>query len=283
MLKKLAKLGESPIMKKLTILMPLFILAFCIFFTAKGFAAPTAFEQRALFIEHCKTYLGTPYKYGGLTKNGMDCSGFIYTAAKESIELKLPRRSEDLYLSCEKISKDEMQPGDFLFFKASTRINHAAVYIGNGEFIHAASDGPKTGVVISTFDENYWARTYTASGRILPEVSSEEVILLESKDQKPAENAKTEEIVALPKAKKDSVDVSATKTKPAEKQKPSIVVESKPNKTEENQNKVQVILSIPGSKKNTPIKEEIAPIFSAIESFIENELNVTITVEGLIN
>ena len=147
-------------------------LIFCIIQTACGLSPQ---EQRERFIEQCKSYLGTPYKYGGTNKNGMDCSGFIFTSAKESLGLNLPRRSEDLFNSLEHIEKADLQPGDLLFFKASTRINHAAVYLGENNFIHAASDGPKTGVIISNLDESYWKQTFAGCAKLLPHLSEKEL------------------------------------------------------------------------------------------------------------
>lgn len=133
-------------------------------------------EQRTLFLEQCKSYLGTPYKYGGITASGMDCSGFIYTSAKESLGMKLPRRAEDLYNATEHIDKSQLQPGDFLFFKAASTVNHAAVYLGNDQFIHSASDGPNTGVIISNLSDSYWNTTFVGCGKFLPVATHPEKI-----------------------------------------------------------------------------------------------------------
>ncbi|MBO6100309.1 MAG: C40 family peptidase, partial [Spirochaetaceae bacterium] len=133
-------------------------------------------EQRTLFLEQCKQYLGTPYKYGGISKTGMDCSGFIFTSAKQSLGIKLPRRAEDLYNATERLEKEQLQPGDFLFFKAANTVNHAAVYLGDDEFIHSASDGPKTGVIISKLSDSYWNTTFVGCGKFLPVATHPEKI-----------------------------------------------------------------------------------------------------------
>ncbi len=158
-------------MKRITfILICLFLVVFC-FSIATALAIPSPEEQRQSFIECAQSFLGVPYKYGGLTEEGFDCSGFIYTVAKNSLHISLPRRSEDLYLKTEPVSDEERQPGDILFFKANTHINHAAIYLGDDQIIHAVSDGPKTGVIISSIHEDYWERTYVSTRRFLPRIS----------------------------------------------------------------------------------------------------------------
>ena len=158
-------------MKRITfILICLFLVVFC-FSIATALAIPSPEEQRQSFIECAQSFLGVPYKYGGLTEEGFDCSGFIYTVAKNSLHISLPRRSEDLYLKTEPVSDEERQPGDILFFKADTRINHAAIFLGDDQIIHAVSDGPKTGVIISSLHEDYWERTYVSTRRFLPRIS----------------------------------------------------------------------------------------------------------------
>ncbi len=185
--------------------------AFFLFFILQTACGLTPQEQRERFIEQCKSYLGTPYKYGGTNKKGMDCSGFIFTSAKEALGVDLPRRSEDLYNSLEHIEKADLQPGDLIFFKATTRINHAAVYLGNNTFIHSASDGPQTGVIISNLDENYWKQTYAGCAHFLPKLSEQEMASLlkgekKTPDEKPEpEKPKTEEPAIAKAAEKQTV------------------------------------------------------------------------------
>ena len=116
-----------------------------------------------------KTYLGVPYRYGGQTRSGMDCSGFICTVFQEAVGETLPRQSSSIYSSVMKISDAQRQPGDLVFFSVygNDRVGHVGIYLGNDEFIHAASDGPKTGVIISKLSENYWRRNYIGAGRVL--------------------------------------------------------------------------------------------------------------------
>jgi hypothetical protein len=135
-------------------------------------AAPrsgAALESRNAMIAYSKKFIGTPYKAGGTDERGMDCSGFLYTVARESIGLQLPRTSAALYGMARLVSDEEREPGDILFFRtADAKISHAALYLGNDQFIHAASEGPNTGVIVSSLKETYWKHTYTGAGQILP-------------------------------------------------------------------------------------------------------------------
>ena len=233
---------------------------FCILQTACGL---TPQEQRERFIEQCKSYLGTPYKYGGTTKKGMDCSGFIFTSAKESLGLNLPRRSEDLYNSLEHIEKGDLQPGDLIFFKATDRINHAAVYLGDNTFIHSASDGPKTGVIISNLDESYWKQTYAGCAQLLPKMSEQELASLLKGEKKTAdenpepEKAGTEEIQVAKTAEKTNAQANIQKE--AVETVPDSPVVMKENKTGGGGTKA---LRIEPRQKNENM-EEVAQVQSA--------------------
>lgn len=136
-------------------------------------------KQREELILAAKNYLGTPYRYGGASKAGIDCSGLVYMAALDSGLAALPRTARGMYNKVERISDFERQAGDLVFFSAYGLISHVGIYLGNGKFIHSASDGPSTGVIISNLSENYWKRHYFSSGRFIsptqenPEIQEE--------------------------------------------------------------------------------------------------------------
>ena len=223
-------------------------------------------EQRTLFLEQCKQYLGTPYKYGGISKTGMDCSGFIFTSAKQSLGIKLPRRAEDLYNATERLEKEQLQPGDFLFFKAANTVNHAAVYLGDDEFIHSASDGPKTGVIISKLSDSYWNTTFVGCGKFLPVATHPEKI---GKVFPQKEEAEVVQVVETPvKAEVEELPVAVAvveEKKPVEPEpiepidEGFVQVEAVPAGTE-NQGEVFTAIPVPGtiSAGDTPSAEEIA-------------------------
>jgi probable lipoprotein NlpC len=135
--------------------------------------AQAAREARLKVIGAAGTYRGTPYRYAGIDRSGLDCSGLVYVSFRDALGVSTPRSTTGLYGWVEKISAGELQPGDLLFFKTdnSGQMSHVGIYTGEGRFIHSASAGPVTGVIVSAMDEKYWRRTYAAAGRALPAVS----------------------------------------------------------------------------------------------------------------
>ncbi|MCL2558683.1 MAG: NlpC/P60 family protein [Treponema sp.] len=113
---------------------------------------------------------GAPYLSGGATEAGMDCSGFVYLSFSEALGVSVPRTSESLFLWAQRIAPEQRQPGDLVFFSGGSagRIDHVGIYIGAGRFVHSASQGRRTGVILSALDEPYWAGIYAGSGRALP-------------------------------------------------------------------------------------------------------------------
>lgn len=117
-------------------------------------------------IEESRRWLGTPYKYGGCTRKGTDCSGMVMTIYLDIAGVKLPRQSRMQQEFCRKISRKELAPGDLVFFtvkSGSSRVGHVGIYIGKGEFIHSSSS---KGVVISSLDQNYYVRHFHSCGRV---------------------------------------------------------------------------------------------------------------------
>ncbi len=130
-------------------------------------------SPRLSFINAAYKYLKTPYKYANADVNGMDCSGLVYRSSLDSVKIALPRSASGLASFAKRIRNEEVMPGDLLFFNTAgttvEKITHVAIYIGGGEFIHSASEGPATGVIISSLEEKYWKACYRFAGRILPE------------------------------------------------------------------------------------------------------------------
>ena len=126
-------------------------------------------DPRGEFVKHAKTFLGVPYSYGGMSRDGLDCSGFVNLVTFETFDVALPRSAAQLFAQTEAVSEIDKQLGDLVFFKTTgATISHVGIYLGANKFIHSASDGPHTGVIISSLEENYWQRTYMAARRILP-------------------------------------------------------------------------------------------------------------------
>jgi len=127
-------------------------------------------EARARLLAAAGKYERTPYRYGGRDRKGLDCSGLVSLSFFEALGISVPRSAESLYSWVEKISIDNAQPGDLVFFRTTktNKISHVGIFTGDGRFIHSASEGPVTGVIYSRLDERYWSRTYAGAGRAFP-------------------------------------------------------------------------------------------------------------------
>ncbi len=118
-------------------------------------------------LEEAYAWLGTPYRLGGETRNGVDCSGLTCMAYKEATGIKLPRSSREQADFCHRVRRSELRPGDLVFFssrRGGDRINHVAIYVGDNSIIHATSS---QGVVVSNLDEDYWKSHFYSCGRVL--------------------------------------------------------------------------------------------------------------------
>jgi cell wall-associated NlpC family hydrolase len=117
--------------------------------------------QRRQIIETAKQYLGIPYKTAGSTPNGFDCSGFVWYVYRTAIKMDVPRSSRGVWASnAETFALKDAKPGDIVVFSANKgggSINHTAILLDGDTMIHAVSDGPRRGILISPLNDKYFA------------------------------------------------------------------------------------------------------------------------------
>ena len=112
--------------------------------------------------------VGTPYRYGGNTPaGGFDCSGLVDFVFRDAAGLALPRSTRELIdLKAPKIDRDDLQPGDLVFFNPrGGRVSHIGIYVGEGRFVHAPSQGGT--VRLDRLDDRYWAKSFVGAKRVL--------------------------------------------------------------------------------------------------------------------
>ncbi len=115
-------------------------------------------------------WIGTPYRFGGSSKRGIDCSAFTKELYSEVFNLDIKRNSRDIFSMVSPVGKDELKEGDLVFFKIhSRRISHIGIYLGNNRFAHASSKG----VAISSLDDAYYSRYFYKGGRLLSSFKSQ--------------------------------------------------------------------------------------------------------------
>jgi murein DD-endopeptidase len=106
---------------------------------------------------------GTPYRYGGATLDGFDCSGLVFYAHRQ-LGVSVPRTSRDQAEQAQSIKPRKLQRGDLVFFKiGSRRVNHVGIYVGKKRFVHAPGAGKP--VTINSLDDDFYSEAFFSAGR----------------------------------------------------------------------------------------------------------------------
>lgn len=113
---------------------------------------------------HFSAWRGTPHRWGGLSRSGVDCSGFVYVTYREVFGLRLPRDTRGQSRVGRGVSREELREGDLVFFRIGPKKRHVGIYVGDGEFIHASSS---RGVMRSSLELPYWRDAYWKSIRVV--------------------------------------------------------------------------------------------------------------------
>jgi NlpC/P60 family len=114
-------------------------------------------------VDYVHQWYSVPYRIGGTSKEGIDCSAFVQGIVGDAFGVQLPRTAREQALYCTEIEKKDLQEGDLVFFNTTGGISHVGLYINNNKFVHASTS---MGVVISDLDEPYWQRRFVKAGRM---------------------------------------------------------------------------------------------------------------------
>ncbi len=111
--------------------------------------------------------LGIRYKWGGTTpQSGLDCSGLVQFVFQEVTGVTLPRSAKELSRIGEKVARDDLKPGDLVFFNTRRfAYSHVGIYLGDNRFIHAPRRGRE--VEVATIDAAYWAKHFDGARRLM--------------------------------------------------------------------------------------------------------------------
>ncbi len=115
--------------------------------------------------EAVRSYIGVPYAYGGESRDGMDCSGFVRIIYRKVYGVELPRSSADMFRCGRSVGRRSLRPGDLVFFGTSGKgVTHVGIYMGGGKFAHVSRS---RGVVISKLGSTYYRWRYIGARRIV--------------------------------------------------------------------------------------------------------------------
>jgi lipoprotein Spr len=126
-------------------------------------STPAEEVKNTKMFEFIDDWYGTPYRLGGTTKKGVDCSAFSQFLFASVYGLSIPRTAREQYNLTNRISRTELKEGDLIFFNTRGGISHVGVYLQNNKFVHASTSG---GVMISDIFDEYWVRRFVGVGRL---------------------------------------------------------------------------------------------------------------------
>ncbi len=118
--------------------------------------------QNAL-LKSFENWKGTRYSFGGDSSRGIDCSALTRRVYREVFSFELPRVTKDQIKVGRHVSRNNLKPGDILYFRPDGKYNHTAVYLGNSLFINASSS---KGVILSSMEHSYWSKYFVHGVRV---------------------------------------------------------------------------------------------------------------------
>ena len=125
-----------------------------------------AASQTGDLVMRALSLIGVRYKRGGNSEDsGLDCSGLVNLVFRDTLSLQLPRRAEEISRVGDKVDKDQLKPGDLVFYNTLRRaFSHVGIYLGDGRFIHAPARGGA--VRVENMDQPYWSKRFNGARRV---------------------------------------------------------------------------------------------------------------------
>lgn len=121
-----------------------------------------------LLYQQVEAWEGTPYRLGGLSKKGIDCSGFVYMTYLTRFNISLPRSTHQQSQVGDYVFKKDLRAGDLIFFRIGYSTRHVGIYLEKGLFAHASKS---KGVMLSRLQDTYWSKRYWKAIRIKIDMS----------------------------------------------------------------------------------------------------------------
>ncbi len=127
---------------------------------------PITKQQHEKLYNACQQWLGVPYKFGGTTKGGVDCSALVNALYKQAYGMQLPRTTAEMSAKYPPVKLNDLRMGDLVYFNfESKKASHVGLYLNNKQFIHAST---KKGVIVGSLTDAYNSKYYIGAGRVLP-------------------------------------------------------------------------------------------------------------------
>jgi cell wall-associated NlpC family hydrolase len=115
-----------------------------------------------LLIKEAQKWLGTPYQYGGIDFNGIDCSAFVQNVMK-SVGIDVPRTAAQQYEFSYSLPLSKAKLGDLVFFKEKSKVSHVGIYLGGDKFVHSSTS---KGVIYSSLNDSWYQDNFYKVGRV---------------------------------------------------------------------------------------------------------------------
>lgn len=136
--------------------------------SGKGFSPKLGIDvspiENKKLVATLEAWMDTPYRYGGNSKDGTDCSGLISQVFPAVYGMQVPRTSQTLFDAAQPIAERELREGDLVFFRINTKqVGHAGIFLCNGNFAHATT---QRGVTVSNLSDAYWNKYFVGAGRL---------------------------------------------------------------------------------------------------------------------